>query len=235
MGTGLQYEGTSADQGTVTYNSENNSLTWNLGTIPNGGDVLLKIFVRIIQSGTATPNLTTTSRLIHVDQYDIHIQHTTCALSAPTGADIQVNQTQNNIHRHRRKTIHNIHHNHNQQRTRHSNRSNNNRPTTNRTNIHIRHQPRNIQPHTPEPGTSEHSPTKTQNNHNNSINNRNQRNHTKHSNKNQRRPIRPKLRQRRTNMHLYQYQEHTHQPQTYPSTIIHGGIIQTPNHNSTHT
>ena len=96
MGTGLQYEGSSADQGTVTYNSGNNSLTWNLGTIPNGGDVLLKIFVRIIQSGTSTPNLTTTSSLIHVDQYDSdNTDNTaTCALSAPAGADIQVNQTQ---------------------------------------------------------------------------------------------------------------------------------------------
>ena len=96
MGSGLQYEGNSADQGTVTYNSNNNSLTWNLGTIPSGGDVLLKIFVRIIQSGTATPNLTTTSQLIHVDQYDNTYPSTKCALSAPTGADIQVNQTQNN-------------------------------------------------------------------------------------------------------------------------------------------
>ena len=97
MGSGLEYEGCSADIGTVTYNSQNNSLTWDLGNIPNGGDVLLKIFVRITQSGTATPNLTTTSKLIHVDQYDSDTTDNTatCALTAPTAADIQVNQTQN--------------------------------------------------------------------------------------------------------------------------------------------
>ena len=97
MGSGLEYQGCSADIGTVTYNSQNNSLTWDLGNIPNGGDVLLKIFVRITQSGTATPNLTTTSKLIHVDQYDSDTTDNTatCALTAPTAADIQVNQTQN--------------------------------------------------------------------------------------------------------------------------------------------
>ena len=101
MGSGLEYEGCSADIGTVTYNSQNNSLTWDLGNIPNGGDVLLKIFVRITQSGTATPNLTTTSKLIHVDQYDSDTTDNTatCALTAPTAADIQVNQTQNTYNR----------------------------------------------------------------------------------------------------------------------------------------
>jgi uncharacterized repeat protein (TIGR01451 family) len=95
IGKGLQYVGNSADAGTVTY--ANNQLTWNIGNISSGGDIMMKIFVRIIESGTQTPDLTTTANLTHVDQYYTPSTHNnaTCQLTAPLGVDIAVNQTQN--------------------------------------------------------------------------------------------------------------------------------------------
>jgi uncharacterized repeat protein (TIGR01451 family) len=94
LGSGLEYEGSSADEGTVTYNAINNELTWDIGSIPVYGDDVLKVFVRVIQSGDQTPNLTSTAELIHVDQYDPDTtdNSATCQLIAPPAVDVAVNQ-----------------------------------------------------------------------------------------------------------------------------------------------
>jgi uncharacterized repeat protein (TIGR01451 family) len=88
IGNGLKYEGNSIDLGNVTFNSATNTLTWNIGYIANGEDALMKVFFRMIQSGTQTPNITTTATVLNQDE------PTTCALTAPKGADIGTNTTQ---------------------------------------------------------------------------------------------------------------------------------------------
>ena len=96
IGNGLKYEGCSVDAGIVTYDSVNNRLIWNIGNISSGGDILMKVFVRIMVSGNQTPSLTTTAKLINVDQYNTGgaNSNASCALITPLGANIAINQTQ---------------------------------------------------------------------------------------------------------------------------------------------
>ncbi len=97
IGNGLLFEGYSADMGTVTFNNNTNQLVWNIGTIPNNGELALKVFVRILESGNKTANLTTNATLAHTDQFDTN--PTTdgfdkCSLISSPAADVAVSQTQ---------------------------------------------------------------------------------------------------------------------------------------------
>jgi uncharacterized repeat protein (TIGR01451 family) len=97
IGSGLLYEGYSADMGAVNYTSTTNDIVWNIGNIPNNGIVLLKVFVRIIQSGNQTPNVTVNGSLAHSDQYDTNPTtdgFDSCPLISSPAADVAVNQTQ---------------------------------------------------------------------------------------------------------------------------------------------
>ena len=92
--SGLKYEGYSVATGTVTY--ENGKLIWDIGYLPKGGRLYLKVFVRIIGTGNQTPNVTTLFNVTHVDQLDTNStnNNATCALIVNPAADIGVTQTQ---------------------------------------------------------------------------------------------------------------------------------------------
>ncbi|MTK63720.1 MAG: DUF11 domain-containing protein [Methanobacterium sp.] len=95
IGSGLKYEGCSLTAGTVTQNG--NTLTWTIDYIPNGGYAIMKVFTTITETGTQTPNLTNTATLQSVDQEEIDTTNdqSTCKLTVPTSADIQVTQNYN--------------------------------------------------------------------------------------------------------------------------------------------
>jgi uncharacterized repeat protein (TIGR01451 family) len=81
--------------GTVTVNG--NTLNWNIDRMPSGGIAFMNIVLRVIQSGSYTPNLTTDAKLVSLDPGYIDSDPTdnemSCAITAPSSADIQVNQT----------------------------------------------------------------------------------------------------------------------------------------------
>ena len=81
--------------GTVTQTG--NTLTWTINRMPAGGAAFMNIVLRVIQSGNYTPNLTTTAQLIGLDPGYVDSDPTdnemNCSISAPSSADIQVNQT----------------------------------------------------------------------------------------------------------------------------------------------
>ncbi len=98
IGSGLLFGGSSTTQGTVTYNNSTNSLVWDIGNIPNNGELYLKILVMMIQSGDGTPNLTLNASLAQCNQYDTNPStdgFDSCSLiSTSSAADVAVNQTQ---------------------------------------------------------------------------------------------------------------------------------------------
>ncbi len=82
--------------GTVTQNG--NKLTWTISRMPAGGAAFMNIVLRVIQSGNYTPNLTTTAQLIgldpgYVDNNPADYNQINCSISAPSSADMQINQT----------------------------------------------------------------------------------------------------------------------------------------------
>ena len=82
--------------GTVTQTG--NTLTWTINRMPAGGIAFMNIVLRVIQSGNYTPNLTTTAQLIgldpgYIDNNPTDFNQMNCSISAPSSADIQVNQT----------------------------------------------------------------------------------------------------------------------------------------------
>lgn len=79
LGTGYQYiactpEGTGTlalNLGTITYNSQTKTITWNISSMPSGGMAWLSVFVLVVATGNNTPELTVNASLSHVNQYDI--------------------------------------------------------------------------------------------------------------------------------------------------------------------
>ena len=82
--------------GTVTQNG--NTLTWTIPRMPAGGIGFMNIVLKVTQSGTYTPNLTTTASLIGLDpgytDSNTANNQMNCSITVPTDADIQVNQTE---------------------------------------------------------------------------------------------------------------------------------------------
>ena len=98
FGSGLTYiDCNTQGIGTTIFNPNNNTVTWNIGDMPNGGAVFMKVYLYITQTGSFTSNLNTDAKLVSVDQYDSDNtdNEVSCPLTVPTSADIQVNQTDN--------------------------------------------------------------------------------------------------------------------------------------------
>ena len=83
--------------GTAVYNSNNNTITWTPGTIPNQTGASLVVYLKVIASGDKTPNQTTTCSLTNVDQIDTNPTNNISSFGINTdpSPDIGVNQTYN--------------------------------------------------------------------------------------------------------------------------------------------
>jgi uncharacterized repeat protein (TIGR01451 family) len=98
---GFEYIASSCGEyGTLLYQynetSRTGTLTWNIGYMPQSGNATTYITLKVNTIGNRTADLTLTSNLIHLDQYDVNPannQNITCAIESPPSADIQVNQT----------------------------------------------------------------------------------------------------------------------------------------------
>jgi uncharacterized repeat protein (TIGR01451 family) len=100
---GFEYVGCNPAPGmgtaTYTYDSINKQgiLTWTLNYMPKGGSANIYVTLRVTAVGNKTPQLTTTAKLLHVDQYDVNSandQNKTCGIIGQPCAEIQVNQTE---------------------------------------------------------------------------------------------------------------------------------------------
>jgi uncharacterized repeat protein (TIGR01451 family) len=80
--------------GTAQYNSNNNTVTWFAGFLPNGTSASMIVSFNVISSGNKTINQTTTARLAYVDQIDTNSGNNVSnyAFNIPKGVDIQLNQ-----------------------------------------------------------------------------------------------------------------------------------------------
>jgi uncharacterized repeat protein (TIGR01451 family) len=97
IGKGFQYIGsTTQGVGTALYNSDTGTITWNLGSLSKNGMAWMMVALRVIETGSSTPDLTNTATLTHVDQYDVPNNYKTASYSiiVPSAADVQVSQTQ---------------------------------------------------------------------------------------------------------------------------------------------
>ena len=79
--------------GIATYDPDTNTITWDIGYMPNQGRVYMDIFFKIIKTGTLTSN----HILTNVDQENTDTTHNSKARSfnvdiTPKSADIQVTQ-----------------------------------------------------------------------------------------------------------------------------------------------
>ena len=81
--------------GTVTVNG--NNLIWTIDRMPTGAATFMNVVLRVIKTGTYTPDLTTTANLISLDPGYIDNNPSdnsmNCSITVPTSADIQINQT----------------------------------------------------------------------------------------------------------------------------------------------
>ncbi len=82
---------------TYTYDDINKVgiLTWHIPQMPKGTSAATHIFLRVIQSGTKTQNLTLTGQFKSADQKDINTANNkaTCSVTTPNYTDMQVEQT----------------------------------------------------------------------------------------------------------------------------------------------
>ena len=98
IGSGYNYQGYDTQGiGTAIYNSSTRTLTWNIGYLPKGGTVILKIFTGAITSGNKTAALTNIAKITQVGtgQQDINTtnDNASCALIIDPSADIGIDQT----------------------------------------------------------------------------------------------------------------------------------------------
>lgn len=101
VGNGYEYIGANTrGVGTATYNANTRTVTWTIPYMPKSTTdtpeaiAFMNIYLRIIETGTQTTNLTNTAALVSVDQHDTNTANnqTSAAITVPTSADIQVNQ-----------------------------------------------------------------------------------------------------------------------------------------------
>ncbi|CEL25012.1 nidogen-like domain-containing protein [Methanobacterium formicicum] len=86
--------------GTATYDPTTKTITWIIPYMPKGaestpgGIAFMNVYVRAIDTGVKTTNLTNTAQLVSVDQYDYNNSNNqkSYAITVPTAHDIQVNQ-----------------------------------------------------------------------------------------------------------------------------------------------
>ncbi|MDO9159774.1 MAG: DUF11 domain-containing protein, partial [Burkholderiaceae bacterium] len=96
MGNNFQFINLNTQgNGQATYNINTRTITWNIGSIPRGGFVFMKVYLYTIGSGNKTAAMTTTAKLVSVDQNDTNSTNdeSSYGLYAPTSADIKVTQT----------------------------------------------------------------------------------------------------------------------------------------------
>ncbi|MDG3547982.1 hypothetical protein, partial [Methanobacterium formicicum] len=94
IGDGLTLQNFSTrGYGTATYDPLTRTITWLIGTIPNGGRVYMDLTTQIIKTGTTN----VTAILTKVDQNNTDTQHQqkTRTITVVPSADIQVTQTIN--------------------------------------------------------------------------------------------------------------------------------------------
>jgi len=95
VGDGFEYILSNPYQGTVSYDPETRIITWNIGDMPVGGRTYLYVYLRVIETGDHTVDLTNTASLKHVDQDDQDDSNDEVSRSiyvAPS-ADVQIDQT----------------------------------------------------------------------------------------------------------------------------------------------
>ena len=101
VGNGYEYIGANTrGVGTATYNAATRTVTWTIPYMPKGTTdtpeaiAFMNVYLRIIETGTKTTDLTNTATLTSVDQHDTNTANnqTSAAITVPTSADIQVNQ-----------------------------------------------------------------------------------------------------------------------------------------------
>lgn len=98
--SGFQFITANNDIGSVSYaynsTSQQGILTWNIGYMPKDAFAFCYVYVKVVQTGHKTENLTTVADLIHADQDIVdpfNNQNITCGITVPESADVQVNQT----------------------------------------------------------------------------------------------------------------------------------------------
>ncbi len=97
LGDGFEYINCNTHgAGNTTYNSTSRTITWNIGFMPKGGIVFMKIFTRVLTTGNKTANLTNIARLKQVTENDINSANNEVSFSiiSESSADIEVTQTQ---------------------------------------------------------------------------------------------------------------------------------------------
>lgn len=82
-------------EGTATYDSTTNTVTWYAGNLPSGCTASMIVSFNVISSGDKTINQTTTASLASVDQTDTNSANNAAsyAFYVPKGTDIQLDQT----------------------------------------------------------------------------------------------------------------------------------------------
>ena len=96
VGDGFEYIGCNTQGvGIATYDSTTRTITWNIDYLPKAGRAFLKVYTKVIKTGTQTPSLTNNALLAHVDQYDVNSANNQASYSiiTPKSADIQVKQS----------------------------------------------------------------------------------------------------------------------------------------------
>ena len=101
IGNGYEYIGANTrGVGTATYDANTRTVTWTIPYMPKGTDdtpgaiTFMDVYLKVIETGNKTTDLTNTATLTSVDQHDTNTANNqkSYAITVPTSADIQVNQ-----------------------------------------------------------------------------------------------------------------------------------------------
>nr|WP_319372726.1 Ig-like domain repeat protein [uncultured Methanobacterium sp.] len=101
VGDGYQLTSfTTKGYGTASYNSTTGIITWNIGSIPAGGEVCLNVFALVIATGNNTPDLTVNASLAHVDQNDVQgsPKWASYSIYVPSTLDVSLADNKGNLY-----------------------------------------------------------------------------------------------------------------------------------------